>query len=362
MISSSATHRTPNSERYAHVPTAQIVGLHNKRHSHREIGKLLGIGAIAVGNRLRKQGIRGTFPKVTEAQLKEALNDPAWQAREDGAGAASTNRVVCLECGELKSELNASGNHSHLAGKHHMKAAEYKRNHPGARLVSFQRSADQNTRQGGTKTVQDLEDEFASAYVTAAVWKAVAGDQEWEEHNGIKDFVVCRIRSPKGYRCGFKSKSGLHLHLKAWHNVTSAEYRKLFPKALQLPLGAYPAKNKIAKTYADRRRVEVAALRKLAAEKTPQPKPAKKKAGRAIAQTTPMKISLAAHLEIAGLKPYAMTNQLYPESLYPRKAGETAAECRRRRFEATRYFLRKYRALIDLKRNELEDPEAAARV
>jgi predicted transcriptional regulator len=220
------------------------------------------MGPAAVGNRLRKEGILGTFPKVTEAQLKEALNDPAWQARQGVIDpAVPTNRVVCLECRELKCELNANGNHSHLAGKHHMPAAEYKRNHPGARLVSFKRSAAQNTRQGRTKTIQDLMAEDAEAYVTPEIWKAVARDEEWEEHKGIMKFVVCRMRSPQGYRCGFKSKSDLHLHLKAWHGLTSAEYRELFPKALQLPLGAYPAKNKIAKTYADRRRKEISELK-----------------------------------------------------------------------------------------------------
>jgi len=84
-----------------------------------------------------------------------------------------------------------------------------------------------------------------------------------------------------------------------------------------------------------------------------------KKAGRPIAQTTPMKIALAAVLELAGLKPYAMTDQLCPESLYPRKTGETEARCRRRRFEATRYFLRKYRGRIDLEKKRREDPKAA---
>jgi hypothetical protein len=255
------TRNPPNSEIYSHIPIAEIVKLHNLGYSHRKIGKLRGMGPAAVGNRLRKEGILGTFPKVTEAQLKEALNDPAWQARQGVIDpAVPTNRVVCLECRELKCELNANGNHSHLAGKHHMPAAEYKRNHPGARLVSFKRSAAQNTRQGRTKTIQDLIAEDAEAYVTPEVWKAVARDEEWEEHKGIMKFVVCRMRSPQGYRCGFKSKSDLHLHLKAWHGLTSAAYRELFPKALQLPLGAYPAKNKIAKTYADRRRKEISEL------------------------------------------------------------------------------------------------------
>lgn len=357
MANVNVTRNPPNSEIYSHIPIAEIVKLHNLGYSHRKIGKLRGMGPAAVGNRLRKEGILGTFPKVTEAQLKEALNDPAWQARQGVIDpAVPTNRVVCLECRELKCELNANGNHSHLAGKHHMPAAEYKRNHPGARLVSFKRSAAQNTRQGRTKTIQDLMAEDAEAYVTPEIWKAVARDEEWEEHKGIMKFVVCRMRSPQGYRCGFKSKSDLHLHLKAWHGLTSAAYRELFPKALQLPLGAYPAKNKIAKTYADRRRKEISELKASdkrvseQAAKTEQLQLELTQAEQRVlelrgqleaareAQTLPPDphVTLAACLALRGIKPYEMRDELFPRVFRP-----AASEQRQARYSRVKQLFRR---------------------
>jgi predicted transcriptional regulator len=217
-----------NAERYKHIPTEKIVKLSGQGLSHREIGKLEDMGKGAVRNRLKAAGIVFAPEKLTESQLKEARLDPAWQARKKNRGIVPPNRVVCLECGELKSELNANGNHSHLQGqKHNMTADDYGSKYPGARLVNFKRSADANSTQGGTKTVEDLMDEFAALYLTPVEREEVRRDPEWEEHHG-DEFVACRI-------CGFKYKSDMFLHLKR-HGLTPEAYHHQFPKAPLIPL------------------------------------------------------------------------------------------------------------------------------
>jgi predicted transcriptional regulator len=168
----------------------------------------------------------------------------------ENRGIAPADKVVCLECGQLLSELNANGNRSHLRGrKHKMTKEEYKKKYPCARLTSFGRSADQNRRQGRPKTIQDLMDECAAGFLRPMELRAFVRDQEYEEHHEIKDFVVCRMK-----RCGMKAKASLHTHLVRVHGLTSATYRELFPNALQLPLGLYGAKNTLARTYGETKR------------------------------------------------------------------------------------------------------------
>jgi predicted transcriptional regulator len=238
----------PNAERYRHIPTAEIIKLSDEQDlSQRKIGKLLGMGPCAVGNRLRAAGKARRPPKLTPSQLEECRQDPAYEARPHIANKiVPANRVVCRECGELKSELNASGDHgshSHLWGKHKLTADGYKSKWPGASLTSFARSADHNRRQGYKKTLQQLMDEIATNYLSPEERTEALRDQEWEEHHGIAQlFIVCRL-------CGMKSKTHLHNHLKTQHGLTSAAYYKQFPKCLRLPLGLYDAKNKLAKTY-----------------------------------------------------------------------------------------------------------------
>jgi predicted transcriptional regulator len=233
----------PNAERYRHIPTVEIINLSDQRLSQRKIGKLLGMGACAVGNRLRKEGKVWQPPRVTKSQLKEARLDPAYEARPGIRHLiVPTDRIVCRECGQLLAEINANGEHSHLRTHDNMPVDEYKSKWPGARLTSFARSADQNRRQGRGKTIQELMDEFAARYLTPEERKEYDRDPEYEEHHGIKEFVACRL-------CGMKSKTDLHNHLKTQHDLTSAGYRAQFPKCLQLPLGLYDAKNEHAKTY-----------------------------------------------------------------------------------------------------------------
>jgi hypothetical protein len=107
---------------------------------------------------------------------------------------------------------------------------DYKRKWPGARLTSFERSADQNRRQGHTKTTQDLMDEFAERWQTPKERKEYFRDQKYEEHHEITKFVACRL-------CGMKNKTDLYNHLKTQHSLSSKDYRKLFPDAEQMPLG-----------------------------------------------------------------------------------------------------------------------------
>jgi predicted transcriptional regulator len=239
----------PNAERYKHIPTAEILRLFDQGLSDRKIGKALNMGPDAVKNRREAEGIVRSAKKLTALQLEAARADPAWQARIENRSAVPADKVVCLECGELKSALNANRNHSHLRGeKHKMKPEEYLKKYPCARLTSFERSADQNRRQGRAKTTEDLMDECAGSFLRPVELKTFIQDQEHEEHHHIEDFVACRL-------CGFKSKSDLHLHLKARHELASAAYRKLFPKALQLPLGLYEDKNALAREYGEKKRM-----------------------------------------------------------------------------------------------------------
>jgi len=233
----------PNAERYRHISTAQIIKLSDEQHlSQRKIGELLGMGPCAVGNRLRAAGKARRPPKLTPLQLEECRQDPAYEARPGIADRiVPADRVVCRECGELKSELNSNGMHGHLR-KHHMTAEDYESKYAGARLTSFARSADQNRRQGRTKTVRDLTDEFAARYVMPKERAECRQDPDWEEHNGITDFVVCRL-------CGLKSKTDLFQHLKR-HGCAPAVYRERFPKTQQMPLAM---KHGYRRTYAKER-------------------------------------------------------------------------------------------------------------
>lgn len=76
-----------------------------------------------------------------------------------------------------------------------------------------------------------------------------------------------------------------------------------------------------------------------------------KRRGRPIERTTETKIILAARLLFEGVRPYAMTDRLYPVT--PELPQEQRAADRRRRFEALSKFLRKYRERIASERQRL---------
>jgi hypothetical protein len=215
--------RRPNSKVYAHIGTEKIIGLHRQGFSHRNIGKLLGMGPCAVGNRLRRNGIRGgRVSRVTNQQLRDARMDAALEARL-GIG----NRVICRECGELKAGINANGEHSHLR-RHDMTKEEYTRKYPGARMSSFATAADQARRQERKTTVAELMRQFAAKYVTAAQLRRCRRDPYWE---GNADFVVCRRC---GLKIGFSNLSG-HIRRHGYQNF--AAYRADFPNAPSIAVG-----------------------------------------------------------------------------------------------------------------------------
>jgi len=252
----------PNAARYRHIATDEIIKFFDRGMSHRQIAKELRMGPCAVGTRLRKAGKMRRPAKLTLSQLKECRRDPKWEARPGNREIVPADRVVCRECGELKAEINANGVHSHLR-KHRVTADDYKRKYPGARLTSFFRSVDQSRRQGRTKTIQVSMTEFAARQLTPAELKKYRRDQEYEERHGITEFVACRL-------CGVKSKTDLGVHLKRMHALTSKGYRARFPKCLQLPLGLYDAKNKLAKEYGQTRG-KLAASGKILAELRSKP-------------------------------------------------------------------------------------------
>jgi predicted transcriptional regulator len=246
---------TPNTERYSHISTTQLVGLFDQGLSHRKIGKLLSMGPCAVGNRLRAAGKVRPTPAVSASQLKQCRRDPAWEARQENRGIVPEDRIVCRKCGALRSEINANGNHSHLR-KHRMTPKEYTSKYLGARLTSFARSADQSRRQGSTKTARDLRDEFAANYLTPSERTECRKDPEWEEHHGINDFVACRI-------CGFKYHSDLHLHLGHRHGLSIAAYHAKFPKTLTISLAVKRGYKRQAARKRDARLREQSALGKI---------------------------------------------------------------------------------------------------
>ena len=217
---SKAVMRTSNSNLYAHIPTEKIIRLHREGLSARKIAKLLGMGPCSVGNRLRRNGIRGGHvSRVTEKQYRESRRDPALEAR-----LGIRNRVICRECGELKAGINANGEHSHLR-RHHMTVEEYQRKYPGARLFSFAIAAAQAGRQGRKTKLEDLMQAFAEKYLTAAELDKCRRDPFWEKHNDVRDFIVCR-------RCGLKIKfSNLWGHVGRHGYKNLAAYRVDFPHA-----------------------------------------------------------------------------------------------------------------------------------
>ncbi len=336
--------RPPNSEVYSHISRAEIVKLFDQGLSHREIGTRLGMGPCSVGSRLRAEGKVRPRARVTPAQLKEARLDPAWEARPGIAHCiVPSDRVVCRECGELKSELSANGAHSHLRG-HKMTAREYKSKYPGARLTSFARSADQNSRQGGKKTVQDLIDEFAAMYLTPQELKACRRNHEYEEKHGIKEFVACRL-------CGLKSRTDLWAHLQKRHDGCSfAGYHAQFPKTPVIPLCRKAEKNEAQKLRGRELRRDATRGRQVAAGKL-------NAAGRPIEEITKARIRLAASLQLRGLNPYAMTDLLYPATVDLSQKQKGADKIRR--FDLTKKFLKNHAAQIGAEKQRQESlPEA----
>jgi hypothetical protein len=229
----------PNSEVYAHIDTERIVGLNRQGVSQRKIGKLLGMSACSVGNRLRKNGIRGgRVVRVTKQQLRDARLDPALEARLD-----IRDRVICRECGELKASINANGEHSHLR-RDRITVEEYTRKYPGARFFSFAKAAEQARRQGRNTTLKELMQQFAAKYLAAVELRQCRRDPFWERHHGMTDIVVCRRC---GLQIGFNNLSG-HVRRDGYEDL--AAYRADFPNAPSTPI-AY--KERYLRPYAKER-------------------------------------------------------------------------------------------------------------
>jgi transposase len=239
--------KPPSSDRYSHISVAKVVGLHDLGMNNRKISKEFDMTPSTVGNWLRKAG--KTAPKaVTAEQLQEARLDPAWAARH-----GIRNRVVCLECGALRSSLNDS-RCNHLR-EHRMTTHEYKNKYPGAPLHSFDIEAshlrwEYRHRSVPSKTADELMTQFADKYLPATEHNEYLEDSEWEKHHGIKDFVACKL-------CGFKCEFRLSDHLKSIHSMSSAAYLVRFPKSPLLPLNKKNSER-------DRSRTKARALRALA--------------------------------------------------------------------------------------------------
>lgn len=323
---------------------AEIVKLVDQGLSNADVGARLGLSASAITGRLNRMGKTRPFPKITAAQLKQCRLDPVWEVRPENRGIVPTDRIVCRECGEIRGDLNSSGGKSHLLNDHpHTPPEAYLRKYPGARLTPFARHF---ARYAGNKTIESWLDEFAALYVTPAELAKCRKDPAWEVHHGIKEFVVCRL-------CGLKKQSSISGHKKNGHLVTAHDgmafsaYRVLFPRAPQMPETERAGRRERHSKWA-RSRFKLA---REAAGSAPVPPSPTKPRGRPIEEITKQRITMAARLERDGVKPWAMVDQLYPAP-DPLPEGETAAKNKRKRFDAQREFLKKYRGRIDLEKQQ----------
>jgi hypothetical protein len=138
-----------------------------------------------------------------------------------------------------------------------------------------------------------------------------------------------------------------------WLNRDPKKYKVYARNYRHRNLKAVRARQRAA---AKEKRARVAAI--LAGNIRINPQPTGRPAHRPIEQTTEERIRLAARLEIDGLRPYAMTDRLYPPSADV--PAEKRAFDRRRRFDATNQFLRRHRKRIDAEKQVAVLPENSA--
>lgn len=191
------------------------------------------MGPCAVGTRLRREGIVRKREHLSRKELGEARLDAAWEARHE-----ISRQIVCRECGQYMAEINATGDHSHLR-THCMTRDEYFKKYPGARFVSFARSASQAARQDRHTSTQTLMVDFAARYLTSKELIECRKDYDWEKRCGF-DFVACR-------KCGIKIRTELHAHLKRHGYKGAGEYRIEYPR---VPLVAEHHKASFRRPYA----------------------------------------------------------------------------------------------------------------
>jgi len=154
-------------------------------------------------------------------QLEECRRDPAWEARN-----CVLDCVVCRICGaQVKTPLHNRA--SHLRSRHPgTTTADYSKRFPGAPLSSLAGMAHYYGKR--ERTVDEVRSERINDYVTPEELAACRMEPDWEKHQGMVDFVVCR-------HCGFKSRtelrddrSGCHLNT---HFLTKKHYMELYPSA-----------------------------------------------------------------------------------------------------------------------------------
>lgn len=181
--------------------------------------------------RVQNLGLRWTFTPRTgrsrpdteylpEEQRAACYADPAWEARNGIA-----DQVICRECFAVFRDGAMDGKNGHLWLIHRdllgCESPEevrpcYRRRNPGAPLFTSQRIAKQQRVR-----VSKLMTAEAELYVTPEELAAADTDPDYEEHNGIKKYVICR--EP---RCGFKSVESLTKHLRSQHGKTVVQYRR----------------------------------------------------------------------------------------------------------------------------------------
>ena len=235
-----------NAEKFAHISIEQFTEQYIKEgRSARKTAKHFGMSPAAARERCKKLGLAAPHPRIQDRTRKQhALLDPAWEARQALAASLRpidvplsqnlfefyTTRVLCRECFRFVCAISSNGEHSHLR-KHFPdlstnkeRVDAYEKKHPGARLFSIAKSAEQSRRQGRDGDVRRFAEDFASAYASASELIEWRKDHEWEEHRGV-DFVGCR-------ECGLKlaPNTGVYLHIRL-HGFYVESYRAKYPKA-----------------------------------------------------------------------------------------------------------------------------------
>jgi hypothetical protein len=151
---------------------------------------------------------RSKAGKLSERERIVCYQDPAYEARNHLA-----NEVICRECfAVLHGEL---GRHLPKIHPDIRSNRKYRQLHPGAPLFSWAALAHKEGR-----NCEEVMREVAEKYALPEERAAAAADPEYEDHNRIRDYVICRED-----RCGLKAAS-LNSHIPRAHGKTVKAYRR----------------------------------------------------------------------------------------------------------------------------------------
>jgi hypothetical protein len=136
------------------------------------------------------------------------------------------------------------GQDGHLLAVEGLSLKEYRKRNPGAPIFAAKRIADQQGIEVETVTRKRISD-----YVTPHERLAAAEDPDYEVHQDISDYVICR--EP---RCGFKSVNSLTKHLASQHAISPLQYRRKHNLPAIMTVAALKASNERERDRIDKLR------------------------------------------------------------------------------------------------------------